>query len=83
MFKMRWLFALTGLTNFSMESIRLEANGYQAVRVSPMLSMQGIIYDVTFTNHRRGVLLIDNTDNLQRNRAFLDKKVDYNIIDNK
>jgi len=65
-----------------MEFSTLSANAYQAIKVSPILSMIGIIKNMTFTSHSKGVLLIDNTADLQRNRAFLDKYVDYSIESN-
>lgn len=71
------------MTNFSMERSVLSANGYQAVKVTPMLSMIGRIRHTGFTGHSRGVILIDNTANLQRNRAFLDKTVNYTLTDNR
>lgn len=74
---------IVGMTNFSMEFSNMSANAYQAVKVSPMLSMNGTIKNMTFTGHSRGVLFIDNTADLQRNRAFLDKKVIYSIESNK
>ena len=76
------LYGSVGMTNFSMEYSTLTANCYQAVYVSPMLSMIGIIKNTTFTHHKKGVILIDNTDNLQRNRVFLDKRVNYAIESN-
>ena len=75
-------YAFAGGTNFSIRASALRSNRYQAIRVSPMLSMIGHIREVTFENHNRGVILIDNTANLQRNRAFLNKIVDYTIEDN-
>lgn len=81
--KVSLLFVWAGMTNFSMEYSSLTANKYQAVYVSPILSMIGIIKNTTFTRHTKGVILIDNTDNLQRNRAFLDKPVDYAIESNR
>lgn len=47
-----------------------------------MLSMIGAVVRSNFEGHRKGVILIDNTDDLQRNRAFLDKNVTFNIETN-
>lgn len=69
-------------TNFSMAFNHFQSNTRHAVLISPVINTVGIFTNNTFTNHRLGVLRLDNKYDFIESRWYAKFPVNYRIYEN-
>lgn len=69
-------------TNFSLAFNHFEGNNRHAVLMSPVINTVGIFTNNTFTNHKVGVIRMDNKYDFIENRWYAKFPVKYSIFEN-